>query len=178
MKKIASILLLLVLLLGLVACAEESDVPTNMQNVAAENAKFNLYVPLSWTSYADSGVSGGVAPTEDKANVTVTATLAETMNLTPAQYWESKCLPEYKAEHSPLAEFHMVDAECGDTTLGGKDAKRYVFTYRMDGQFYKVMQIITVADDVVYTMTFTTKDTAFGNYNETVEQIRSAFSFR
>jgi len=175
MKKIVSILLLLVLLLGLVACGEQSDVPDNMQNVAGANAKFDLYVPLSWTSFADGGVSGGVAPTEDRANVTVTATISD---LAPAQYWTEKCLPTYKGERAPVGEFILRDDECGDTTLGGKDAKRYVFTYRMDGENFKVMQIITAADGVIYTMTFTARDTAYGNYNETIEQIRSAFRFR
>ena len=178
MKQLCAILLLLCVLLCAVSCAEESEVPENTQNAATENAKFNLYVPVAWTSLADSGVSGARSNNSD-ANVTVTAYLADDVGLTPERYWNEKCYPQYTAQNAPLSDnFALMQEQCGDTTLGGRDAKRYVFVYTLDNVNYEVMQIITSKDDVIYTLTFTAKSENYGSYADTVEQIRANFTFR
>ena len=179
MKKIALILLALLCMLGTVACAEESNAPDNMHDVAAKNAAFHLYVPLSWTASTDGGASGAVSPMGDGANVTVIPKMIENENEdTPEEYWQNVCLPAYQKAGSPLAEFNLVTDKCGDTSLGEKSAKRYVFTYRMDEQYFEVMQIITVAGDHLYTLTFTAKNDRYDSYADQVEQIRAAFVFR
>ena len=66
----------------------------------------------------------------------------------------------------------------GDTTLGGKDAKRYVFTYSLDGQVYQVMQIITAQGDMLYVLTYTALSANYATYTEDVEAIRTHFTFR
>ena len=94
-------------------------------------------------------------------------------------YWNEKCYPQYTAPNAPLsANFALMQEQCGDTTLGGRDAKRYVFVYTLDNVNYEVMQIITSKDDVIYTLTFTAKSENYGSYADTVEQIRANFTFR
>ena len=151
MKKLIAILLLLVLVTSLAACGEDTDgAPEDMKNVAVENAKFYLYVPDLWLSQSQGGVSGALSP-KGNANVIATVYLPDTYQ-TPKTYWEEKCLNEYTAV---LTEFTVIESECGETTLGGVNAYKYVFTHKMGDQIYKQMQVIAVDSAMVYTVQYT-----------------------
>ena len=151
MKKLIAILLLLVLVTSLAACGDDNDgAPEDMKNVAVENAKFYLYVPELWLSQSQGGVSGALSP-KGNANVIATTYLPDTYQ-TPKTFWEEKCLNEYTAA---LTEFTVIEAECGETTLGGVNAYKYVFTHKMGDQVYKQMQVIAVDSSMVYTVQYT-----------------------
>lgn len=63
--RFSSIVLLLVMLCGtLIACSNQK-VPTGMQDVTAAGQDFMLFVPMTWTSNARSGVSGAYYTTSD-----------------------------------------------------------------------------------------------------------------
>ena len=63
--KFSAILVLLALLCGtLIACSDQR-VPTGMQDVTVAGQDFMLFVPLTWTSNARSGVSGAYYTTSD-----------------------------------------------------------------------------------------------------------------
>ena len=65
LMKFSAILLLLALLCGtLIACSDQR-VPTGMQDVTAPGQDFMLFVPMTWTSNARSGVSGAYYTTTD-----------------------------------------------------------------------------------------------------------------
>lgn len=180
---ILSVLLVAALACMAVACNNNDPTPDGMQNVTtADSAAFyNLYVPLNWSSQASGGISGARVSDTDRSNVTVTMYFPDETQ-TPEGYWESQCLPSYNQVFTNVT----VDAEnCKDVTLGGKNAKQYVFTYQLDGADYKVMQVIAVHNDIVYTLTFTAVATAAGataaqsydNHLATVESIVSCFTF-
>ena len=176
MKKLICVLLVLLLACTLVACSKDGT-PDGMQNVSTENALFNLYVPASWLSETASGVSGARVSNTDASNVTVTAYLPE-VAISPADYWQILCLPSYR-DGGVLQSFTVIEDSCKDTTLGGKDAKHYVFTYVMDGVTYESMQIITASNDmVIYTLTYTATAEKYAAHLESVERIRAEFRFR
>lgn len=177
MKKLLSVLLILVLACSLVACSDGDGTPEGMQNVSTENALFNLYVPASWLAQTDSGVSGARVSNNDPSNVTVT-TYFPAASISAAEYWESVCLPAYR-DGGVLQSFAVVEASCKDTTLGGKSAKQYVFTYVLDGVTYESMQIITAASDgMLYTLTYTATSEKYAEHLDNVEIIRAEFRFR
>lgn len=177
MKKLLSVLLILVLACTLVACSDGDGTPEGMQNVSTENALFNLYVPASWLAQTDSGVSGARVSNSDASNVTVTTYFPETA-MSAAQYWETVCLPSYR-DGGVLQSFTVIEESCKDTTLGGKDAKQYVFTYVLDGVTYESMQVITAASDMmIYTLTYTATSEKYAEHLESVESIRAEFRFR
>ena len=63
--KFFSVVLLLVMLCGtLIACSDQK-VPTGMQDVTAAGQDYMLFVPMTWTSNARSGVSGAYYTTSD-----------------------------------------------------------------------------------------------------------------
>ena len=176
MKKILVALLTLCCLLPVfAACGKGEEAPDNMQQAAVASAPFSLYVPTDWLLTTESGISGArVNSTEDKANVTVTAYYPDAP-LSPADYFETVCLPDYTAYFTDFARLTALD---GDTTLGGKDAKCYVFTYTMDGHVYQVKQIIVAKDDKLYTLTYTAFSAHYNDHTDEVEQIRANFVFR
>ncbi len=171
MKKIIAIVLLLVLALSVVSC-RKTDAPDGMKNASAENAKFYLYVPESW--YEQTEINSAVSPMRDGANVNATTYLADTA-YTPVTYWETKALPEIKIAFKDVA---VVEAECGETELGGLKAMRYVYDATLGGVSYRFMQIITVNSNMVYALTYTAKPEHYATHLEDVESIRAAFAFK
>ena len=177
MKKILCLLLVLLMTFSFVACADDDGTPEGMQNVSTENALFNLYVPASWIPTTAGGVSGARYSSSDASNVTVTTYLPES-EMSAADYWTNICLPNYR-DGGVLQNFTVVEASCKDTTLGGKDAKQYVFTYTLDGVAYEVMQVIVAGGDMMmYTLTYTAVSTKYAEHLEDVERIRAEFRFR
>lgn len=172
MKRLLAILLLLVLTAGLVSCNKE-DAPDGMVNAAAENATFYLYVPEAWVPRNE--LSAAYAPNNDGSNVNVTAYMMDEL-YTAQTYWENKASVELA---SVFTEFALVEAECGDTTLAGMEAKRYVYDASLGGTKYRFMQIITVAGNTtVYTLTYTAKTEQFSTHLEDVEDIRANFALK
>ena len=176
MKKLIALLLLLCLLVpAFAACGEGEEIPDDMQEAAIETAPYHLYVPNTWLTTTASGISGARVNSEaDVANVTVTAYYPDAAT-TPAEYFENVCLPNYTATLTNFARLTDLD---GDTTLGGKDAKRYAFTYTLDEKVYQVMQIITAQGDMLYVLTYTAISANYATYVEDVEAIRVNFTFR
>lgn len=60
-----AVLLLFVLLCGMLISCSDQRTPTGMQDVAAAGEDFMLFVPMTWTSNARSGVSGAYYTTTD-----------------------------------------------------------------------------------------------------------------
>ena len=180
--RLLSLLLVAVFACMAVACNGNDPTHEGMQKVTTpDNAEFyNLYVPQNWTSQASGGISGARVSDIDRSNVTVTLYFPDESQ-TAESYWQNHCLPSYNQVLGSVT----TDAEnCKDTVLGGMDAKQYVFTYQLDGVTYKVLQVITVKNELVYTLTFTAVPTAdvtaeqrFEQHKETVESIISVFTF-
>jgi len=176
MKKLIAVLLTLCCLLPVfAACGDKDEVPDNMQEAAIASAPYHLYVPTTWLTTTESGVSGArVNSTADIANVTVTAYYPDEA-MTPAAYFENVCLPGYTANLKSFSRLTELD---GDTTLGGKDAKCYVFVHTLDDTIYQVKQIIVAQGSVIYVLTYTAKSTNYDTYVGDVEEIRAHFTFR
>ena len=173
MKRILSILLLLLLVVGLCACGEESELD-GMMNVSTANAKFDLYVPEGWISQTEGGVCGALAPTGD-ANVVATTQMLDTAYDKVDDFFKEKCLPEYKAY---LPEFTLVEAECGEAIMGGMNAYKYVFTVKKGESSYKYQQVIVIDNNLVYTVQYTADASVYANYLEDVASIVSNFALR
>lgn len=173
MKKIIAICLMLACFLTLAACNKNDGTPEGMKNAALESAKYNLYVPETWIidSYNVSGARVGTK--ENAPNVLATVYFPEEQ-LTPQGYWEGKCLPEYTAVFANLT---MIE-EGADTALGGKDAKRYKFSYTFGETLYQCMQVITVYDYNVYVVTYTAVATEYDTYAADADSIVSHFVFK
>ena len=173
--KALCLLLLLTLACTSVACKKDDGIPEGMQNVSVATVNFDLFVPEYWLPQTESGISGARVSNTDTSNVTVTVYLPDQV-LTVEEYWRNFCLPQY--QNGVLKDFTLLEEQCGDTTLGGKNAKKYVFVCTVDGVSYEYMQIITAHGDQLYTLTYTATSASFATHLETVESIRANFRFR
>lgn len=169
MKRWIAVLLMLALAVGLVACAKEEP-HEGMKNVAEDTAKFYLYVPEGWIEQRE----GASSPSNDGANVTAVAYLMEAY-YTPESYWAEKCLPNYKATFSEVV---VDEALSGDTTLGGINAKKYVYNATLGTTTYRILQVITVLDNMVYTLTYTATPDCFDTHMTDVDSICTHFTFK
>lgn len=171
MKKLIALLLVLLLAVSFAACNKE-DAPEGMKNAAADNAKFFLYVPDTWI--AQNEISAATSPNADGSNVNVTVYLMDEV-YTAKTYWEKKAAPELE---STFKEFTLLADQCADTTLGGIDGERYVYTASLGGSTYQFMQHIVVKGNMVYTLTYTAKTEHFATHLEDVEEMRVNFAFK
>lgn len=170
MKRIVALLLLSVLAVSLVACSKD-ETPDGMKNVAEETAKFYLYVPEAWIEQRE----GAMSPAGDGANVTAVSYLMETY-YTPESYWTEKCLPAYQ---STFSEIVVDEALSGaDMTLGGVNAKKYVYNATVGGVSYRILQAIAVLDNMVYTLTYTARAEHFDTHMADVDSICANFTFK
>lgn len=173
MKKIVAALLVLVCLFALCACANTDQTPDGMQNVALESANYYLYVSKNWipTSYNVSGAKAHTA--ENAPNILATVYYPEEQ-LTPTTYWENECLVEYQAV---FENFTVIEAEVAET-LGGKDAKAYLFSYTFGATVYQCKQVITVYDFNVYVLTYTAVATEYNNFVADFDAAVDYFTFK
>ncbi len=172
MKRIVSAVLLLVLCVGVLAACNKSNTPDGMKNAAADDAKFYLYVPEGWIE--QTKLSSANSPSNDGANVLATSYLME-QAYTAESYWTEKARPEIE---SAFKEFTLLEEQCGDAVLGGIDGKRYVYTASLGGTVYQFMQFYVVQGEMVYTLTYTAKESVFATHLEDVESIRANFVLR
>lgn len=174
MKKIVAILLLLAVAVCAAACKKDDGVPDGMMDVSAADVAYRLFVPNTWVANNQSGVSGAYVSNTDRSNVTVTAYIPDTDGVTPTSYWEDVCLPAYSAA---FAAFHAV-GEGADTTLGGRNARQYIYTFTLDGTEYECMQTVAVQGGFVYSLTYTAETAKYADHTEEVATILSAFVFK
>ena len=175
MKKIGIVLLMLLLCLAAVSCGKKDAPPSGMQEAATEDAEYHLYVPESWVLNNRSGVSGAYAPTADRANVTVTSDLPDA-TITAESYFNDICLPRY--ESGTLSNFALVEDKCEDTTLGGLNAKKYVYVYDVGGDSFETMQVVLSTGNMVYNFTYTSDAAHYEDHLEEVSDMMSEFRFK
>ena len=120
LTRILTVLLLLALAVTAISCSDDG-IPDDMYNVAIDNAEFDLFVPKNWISQKDSGISGARVSNMDTSNVTVTVYLPDRV-MTVEEYWNDFCLPSY--QNGVLKDLSVIGEQCGDTVLGGKNAKK------------------------------------------------------
>ena len=170
MKKLIAVLLLLTLCLVAVSCGKDATAPDGMKNVAEETAKFYLYVPEGWVDQRD----GARSPAADGANVSAVAYLMDAY-YTPETYWAEKCLPNYNLTFSSLV---VDEALGGTTTLGGRNAAKYVYNAVLGEKTYRILQVIAVVDNMVYTLTYTATPDCFDAHMTDVDSIVANFTLK
>ena len=134
-KKIAAILIALLLCLAVTGCSGE-DAPDGMHNVTADGQPFVLYVPDSWSDNSSSGISGAYVNAADGA-MTVSARFYARESAVTLESFVNECLNAYsiQAEEYALASNNAV-------VLGGADAKEIVYTAKSGKVDYTFCQRI------------------------------------
>ena len=176
MKKVLIALLLCCMVFGLAACANTDKAPDGMKDVAIESADYHLYVPEAWIDSKTLGISGAHAGAADAAfspNVIVTVYYPDAVT-DAATHFTATVKPQLALA---LDDLTMLE-EGRATTLGGKDAFAYTYTYTLGGVAYKQMQVLAVNRYCVYSLTYTATLDRYDTYVGEVDTIVAAFTFK
>lgn len=175
MKKWIALCMLVLVCFTAVACAGEDAAPDGMKDAAVAGAEYHLYVPEAWVLNNGNGISGAYVAAGERSNVTLTSYLPDAQ-MSAETYFTEVCLPQY--QNGALADFTLIEELCGDTTLGGLNAKKYVYVYSLGDTAYETMQVVVSTGSMVYNLTYTATSVAYANYLDDMESIISHFVFR
>lgn len=169
MKKIFSAFLAVVMMLALVSCGD-TDVPEGMKLASESNVPYKFYVPTAWVTQDGDNLSMAYYSVADQSSVQV---LAYADSMTIDEYW-AKCCEDYS---KAFAEF-IPEEKVVDTVLGEKAAKQYTYTVKHSEKEYKMLQVVTSRDNLIYTMIYTSTPELFDSHIEQVEEMIEVFRFR
>lgn len=207
-RTVSTILAVLMLAFCLASCAgtdANAIAPEGMELASGEGSAYYLFVPESWELTQGYGTWG--AYTSDASNVNVSTFTASdignkesesTADTTDAAvhteapsdteaapsdktareqyidaYWDM-CWKTYMNE---LNGFSVVE-DGKQTTLGGYEAKQYVYTAKYEGVEYKMQMTVTYSGGLMYILTYTAKTANYDSHLTEVAKIVSEFKFK
>ena len=187
MKKTAVLALLIVLMISLVSCGEESDIPDGMKEASGDAAVFDMFVPESWIVDLQTGAVSAHVSETDRSNVSVMAWKLKSSSDTVDDWWE------IHSEELSTAFPDMSEVEIDTATLGGVAAKKYTYTVSLNGEEgtednaggagssaveYKYMQIAAVKSGSVFVLTYTAEPDNFDGNLDDVMSIARELRYR
>lgn len=170
MKKIISILLLLLLSLSLFACGGDKEVPDGMQKASGDDVAYSLFVPGGWILLDTDGMNGAYYSSSDKSSITVSSYYGDFYSID--EYWQAS-----KESYERTYKSFAVETEEEAIVFGGKNAFKYVFCAEIDGTEYKFLQIVAIHSNNVYVLTYTSEAETYESHMTDVEQTISEFVF-
>lgn len=176
MKKIILISVLILSLCLLASCSNNKapNVPEGMTLSENEAVDYYLYYPEKWTVDRNDGMVSVYVSDKDRSNVSVTAFTAPSNVNNIEDYLNSDYLGYVE---SNFPELEMITAG-EESTLGGVDSRRYVFSANIAGGDYKFMQNITYRYGYIYIFTYTSTLDLFDTHIDEVTKIIEEFEFK
>lgn len=167
----AFVLVFVILALSLVSCSEEElSVPDGCIEISADGVGYNFYMVDTWQTGEQNGMTSAMVSEFDTSNVSMMG--FDAGEATSAKdYWA-----QFSEEFTTVFGEIVYEEEGSDTTLGGKDAKKYIYTASIAGKEYKFMQIVCYMQNAqlftsqpeVYVFTYTA---APDKYDEHIEDV-------
>ena len=160
--------------------------PEGMELASGEGSAYYLFVPESWELTQGYGTWG--AYTSDASNVNVSTFTASdignkesesTADTTDAAVHTEAPSDTEAAPSDKTAREQYIDVEDGkQTTLGGYEAKQYVYTAKYEGVEYKMQMTVTYSGGLMYILTYTAKTANYDSHLTEVAKIVSEFKFK
>ena len=178
-KRIISLLIITLLAaFALVGCAQDDGTPAGMFSVTVDGEPFTLFVPDGWTDNRDSGISSAYYGLNIIA--TARAYSPENANETLASY-DDAYVEELKQTHESFS-FTRKDAALGKNTPAVRleyDLSRNTTDANGNdtSSKSKTIQYIAMHGGEAIVLSFYCESSAFEEYSEVFEQIRSEFRF-
>ena len=146
--------------------------PAGMKLVTGNDVAYRFFAPETWVIGEAEAAALVYASESDRSNVTVTGYAAPD-GYSVANYWEDTekyykdALKDYTLTSDPTA-----------STMGGKKATVYEYTYSLGGVSYKCRQSICVFGYMIVVMTYTALPENYDAHMGEVEQMQGALTFR
>lgn len=172
MKRLIAAVLMLLMMLGAVSCVKTKDVPDDYMSVSHADEIFNLYVPKSWQSNMDSGVSGGYS-----SLTTGIMASASTLSGYETVTLEECAKATVESFEATLTDFKKL-TDFQKTTLGSCAALRFDYSMLSSGRTLHFRCTLVKKDDTLTVLSCCAPEESFES-NETVfDDIALYFSFR
>ena len=159
MKRILTVILILVMSLCLFACGDD-EVPEGMFLASdTDIVDYKLFAPEGWLVSNQDRASTQVYVSEsDRTNVLVMQWNVTENTKTVADWWEKEYKPQVftaGAVKDSVVEKNKDGGEGVATTLDGKAATKYVYTGKIGDALFKYEVIACVTQGSIYVMQIT-----------------------
>lgn len=148
----------------------EGEAPEGMQVVSDGDVAYRFYVPASWTLDRNQGIYAAYA--SDRSSVSVVPYMPETESLSVSEFFAMS--EELMQKTSP--EYTLLSVN--ETTLGGRKAYVYDYTFAVGGTACRYRQIVAAYRSMIYSLTYTALPENFDAHLGELDEIVGAFSFR
>ena len=185
MKRILSILLIVLALCALSSCSGNGEVPKGMKLASnTEVVDYSLFVPESWIVDASNGKTMAHVSETDFSNVSVAQwNLTKELSSFDA-WWE-----DYKEQLNDINKitpniFKMTVVTEGEkTVVDGKASSKYIYYGTFNGTKFTFMVVATIRNGSMYVITYMSigevddENSLFAKNLETVNSIIENFRF-
>ncbi|MGM9665467.1 MAG: hypothetical protein ACI3XX_02885 [Eubacteriales bacterium] len=179
MRRVLSVLLIVLALCALTSCSGKTDVPKGMK-LASDTSivDYSLFVPEEWIIDSNDGKTMAHVSETDRSSVSVAQ-----WNLTGdissiESWWEN-----YKEQIGEVFTDMTVTTEGEKTVVDGKAASKYVYSAKLGENKYPFMVVATVRNGSIYVITYTSigeiddENSLFSKNLATVNSIIENFRF-
>ncbi len=206
MKRIVSILLLMIICVMAVSCSEaEVKIPDGMKLASGEGALYYFFVPNAWTVKDGNPPTAFISAT-DMSNVSVIAYVLEAPNADETTVADTTSAETTAAdttsvdttvEENPRApfinafwnefcadakttlnEFTVVGDIIDTQQLGGFYAKQYVYTHKTGGVEYKHRMAVTYYGEMIIYVIYSSTAENYDSHAADVDKIIKEFQFK
>ena len=148
------------------------EIPEGMKLVTGNDVAYRFFAPEAWIIGEADAAALVYASETDRSNVTVLGYAAPD-GYSVADYWE-----DVQADYTDALKDYTLTAEPASSTMGGKRATVYEYTYSLGGVSYKCRQTICVYGYMIVVMTYTALSENYDAHLPEVEQMQNALTFR
>ena len=152
----------------------DAESPEGMFLASNNDVAYRFYAPNGWIADQNNSIFAAYVES-DRSSVSVVPYMPEGESMTVAEFWDLTVAELTKTDKS----FDQNAVTVTETTLGGRGAMVYEYTYTLGGNTYHYKQAIAAYRSMIYTVTYTaaSKD-AYNAHLAEVDAILNAFEFR
>ena len=135
---------------------------------------YRFYAPKGWVADQNNSIVAAYCE-GDRSSISVVPYLPETESMTVDEFW-AKTLEELKKTDKA---FDTNAVTVTETTLGGRGAKIYEYTYTLGGNTYYYKQAVAAYRSMIYSVTYTaSSQETYKAHLAELDTVLTAFQFR
>ena len=151
-------------------------IPEGMKLVTDNDVAYRFFAPETWVVGEAEAAALVYASEADRSNVTVVGyvpSVGDTELYGAADYWE-----DTEKHYKDALTDYALTAEPAESTMGGKKATVYEYTYSLSGVNYKCRQTVCVYSYMIVIMTYTALPENYDAHLAEVERMQAELTFR
>ena len=148
------------------------EAPEGMMLVTNNDVAYRFFAPTSWKMGDAEAASLVYFSDDDYSNVSVIGYTAPD-GYSVADYWE-----DTEKHYKDAFGNYGLTSEPASSTMGGKRATVYEYTYTLGGLIYRCRQVVCVYGYMIVVMTYTALPQHYEAHLADVEQMQNALIFR